>query len=122
MSDSAREHRFTPTTLFVTGSLLIWLLTFALVYVFAALACARGFAGMRLGGMPLVPAVTTVCVLLAAIGTLWLVRRGLRYGRTQEAEEHSRFVGFVASASGVLALLALVWVGLPPLLIGGCRP
>ena len=38
------QHAFLTTTLFISGALLVWLGTFSVVYIFAALACAKAFA------------------------------------------------------------------------------
>jgi hypothetical protein len=121
MSERDREHRFTPTTLFITGSLLVWMANFVVVYVIAALACARGFADMRLAGLPIVPVATTACSVAAAVVTFVLLRRGARELRDRAGSDHSRFLGFVALTTSVLALIALVLVALPALLTGACQ-
>lgn len=120
MIGGQREHRFTSTTLFIVGSLLVWLANFVVVYVIAALACARGFAAAQLLGMPLVPAVTTLSSLAAAVVTFVLLRTGASALRERGASEHSRFIGFVAFMTSVLGLIALVLIALPPLVIVAC--
>ena len=108
------QRRFTSTTLLITGALLVWLADFAFVYVFGAVACARGFSH-------LVPAVTTVASLSAAAMTVWLLRRGYRAHRVSAIDEHSRFIAFVTFATSVIALVAFVLLLLPPLLIKACE-
>lgn len=115
-----REYRFTPTTLFIVGALLVWLANFVIVYVFAALACARGFAAIRLIGVPIVPAVTTVSLLAAAAATIVLLRKGAIKARDAAQSEHSRFIGFVALMTSVLAIIALALLALPPLVVNAC--
>lgn len=118
---SEREHRFTPTTLFITGALLVWMADFMVVYVFAALACARGFADVRVLGAPIVPLVTTACTIAAAVVTVILLRRGLAQLQSAVATEHARFIGFVAFMTSVLGIIALVLLSLPPLVVSACQ-
>lgn len=110
------QQRFTSTTFLLTGALLAWLADFVFVYVFAAVACARGFA------VALVPAITTIATLAAAVTTVWLLRRGYRTHRAAAVDEHSRFIAFVTLATSVIALVAFVMLVLPPLLIQACPP
>jgi hypothetical protein len=107
------QHRFTSTTFLLTGALLVWMADFGFVYVFTAVACARGFAQV-------VPAVTTVASLVAGAVTLWLLRRGYRAHQASVIDEHSRFIAFITLATSVIALVALLMLLLPPLLIRAC--
>jgi hypothetical protein len=107
------QHRFTSTTFLLTGALLVWMADFGFVYVFTAVACARGFAQV-------VPAVTTVASLVAGAVTLWLLRRGYRAHQANAIDEHSRFIAFITLATSVIALVALLMLLLPPLLIRAC--
>lgn len=107
------QRRFTSTTFLLTGALLVWLADFAFVYIFAAVACAKGFADV-------VPAVTTVASLCAGAVTAWLLHRGHRAQQAATNDEHSRFIAFVTLATSVLALVALMLLFLPPLLVRAC--
>jgi hypothetical protein len=117
-----REHRFTPTAIFIWAGLLIWMTDFLFVYVFAALACARGFAEVRAFGLPVVPLATTLSNVLACIATaavMWVALRRMR--REPHVDEHTQFIRFLSLALGSLALLGIVWLALPPLLVrAGC--
>lgn len=115
-----REHRFLSTTLFIAGSLLIWIADFTIVYVFAALACARGFADVRVLGLPTVPVVTILSSIVSAIATFVLFHKAALILRDTAASEHSRFIGFVALTTSVLAMIALVLLALPPLIVSAC--
>jgi hypothetical protein len=44
------QHRFASTTFLITGGLLVWMADFVFVYVFVAVACARGFADIVILG------------------------------------------------------------------------
>lgn len=117
-----QSHRFTPTTFLIWGGLLLYALNFLVVYIFAALACAKGFAHGKWLGMSPVPLVTTISGLVAAAAisaVMWSAAGGNR--REQCADEHTRFIRFLAIAGGFLSLLAVVWLTLPPLLLAnGC--
>ncbi|MET0533945.1 MAG: hypothetical protein ABW171_06940 [Steroidobacter sp.] len=114
------RHRFAATTFLLAGGLLVWVADFAFVYIFAAVACARGFASVDILGLPLVPVVTTVASLSAGAVTAWLLRRGYRIHHDTAIDEHDSFIGFVALATCIIALVALVMLILPPLLIRAC--
>lgn len=120
MSWQEREHRFTATTLFIVGSLLVWTANFVVVYVIGALACARGFEDVRLLGLPIVSIATIASSLIAAAVTIVLLRKGLLVWRARGSSEHSRFIGFVALMTSGLALIALVLVALPPFMVVAC--
>lgn len=119
MSDRG-EHGFTTTTLFIVGSLLLWMANFVVVYVFAAVACARGFADLRALSVPIVPFVTILTSLATAVITVVLLRRGLALLRTAAASDHARFIGFIAFMTSVLAIVALALLALPPLAVSAC--
>jgi hypothetical protein len=102
------------------GGLLVWMADFVVVYVFAAVACARGFADARWVGVPVVTLMTLIASLVAGAATVVIVRRGYRLQRDVATDEPSRFIGFVALASGGIALIALVLLVLPALVISAC--
>jgi hypothetical protein len=97
------------------GGLLVWMAAFVAVYVFAALACARGFADVSWAGLPIVTLMTLLASLLAGAATIAIVRRGYRLQKEATTDEPSRFIGFVALASGGIALIALMLLVLPAL-------
>lgn len=109
-------HRFTSTAIYLWSALLTWMGTFVFVYVFAALACARQFAGARVAGMPLVPFVTTLSGIAAGMTTAYLLWTSYRRMRTS-TDEHSRFIQFVVSATSILVLVGLLYLALPPLIL-----
>ena len=113
-------HPFAKTTLVITGGLLIWLTTFVCVYVFAALACARGFAHLQVAGVRIVPLVTVIATLLAAGATVSLLLVCPRYTRGG-SNEHAGFLRFVALASSAIALVGFVWLALPAVLVSTCN-
>ena len=118
-----QQHRFTPTSMLLAGGLLVWMATFTFLYVFAALACARGFAHVQVVGLPLIPSVSIVTSVIAAAVNAGLVVYGWRSHKQGSLDEHSRFIGFVALATSAIALVALVMLVLPSLVVQPCaRP
>jgi uncharacterized membrane protein len=115
------EHRFGATTFLLTGGLLIWMANFMFVYVFAALACARGFATMHFFGIGIVPLITTLASIAASVATGLLCRSSIRKRAGQGEDEHGAFIRFVTYATCLLAFVALVWIALPSLVVDACR-
>lgn len=115
------QHRFASTTFLITGGLLVWMADFVFVYVFVAVACARGFADIVILGWPLVPVVTGVASLAAAVTTFWLILRGYKEKQRAAADEHARFLGFVTFATSGIALVALALLALPPWMVSACE-
>jgi hypothetical protein len=109
-------HRFTPTAFLIWSGLLIWMGNFLFVYTFAALACARSFVHAKVFGVAIVPLAASASSSLAAFAIIAVMRTAARRLRDQQSSEHSRFIYRVTLGAGGLALLALVWVALPPLL------
>ena len=118
---SETQFQFARTAFLGVGSLLIWLAAFAFVYVFAALACAIGYADAMIVGLPIVPSVAAVTCIGAAASTVLLMRRGRAIAR-RATSESQRFIGFVASMTGLLSLVALVLLAMPALLVRACVP
>jgi hypothetical protein len=115
-------RRFTPTAFLLCSGLLIWIGNFLFVYTFAALACAWRFAHVKVFGFDIVRLASSASSILAAlaiVAVMWTMARRLRDEPSSDA--HSRFVRLVTLGAGGLALLALVWIALPPLLANeGC--
>jgi hypothetical protein len=116
----AGEKGFAATAMFIMGGLLVWIATFMFVYTFAAVACARGFARLTLAGVGIVPAVTTLASLIAALTTALLLRNAIAR-RVPAADRSASFIRFLAVATGAVALVALVLIALPALLVGTCN-
>jgi hypothetical protein len=111
-------HHFTPTTLFICGGLLIWAADFLIVYVVAAIACAKGFAAWTIVGLPFVAFVGTATTLLAGIGTGLLMRAAIRRLRAAgESDASVRFIYCLAGSIGALAAIAIFFNALPAWLL-----
>ena len=112
------EPSFARTTFFVTGGLLVWAADFLFIYVFAALACARGFAGHSVLGIGIVPFASAVATVAAFAATAALVAAANRDRRRRLGESRA-FVVRAALAAGALALIAVALTGLPGALVRG---
>ena len=111
------DNSFARTTFFITGGLLVWAADFLFIYVFAALACARGFVDVSVMGVGIVPFASAAATLVAASATAMLIAWAVR-GR-RRAGEARVFVVRAAFGAGVLALIAVLLTGLPGLLVTG---
>ncbi len=118
------EPRFPRTTLTVTAGLLIWATDFLFIYVFAALACARGFVHTTVLGFDIVPFASTLATAAAAAASIALIVAGARRAvvaraASEEDAPASAFLGRLAMIVAMLALIAIALTGLPGLLVRG---
>lgn len=113
---------------------MVWTVHFLTIYVFTALACARGFFDLEALGLPIVPlvggAVTLVAVaLIVDAGVLsWRRWRGaltLGEPRPPHDDNHPasrrRFMAYAGLLLSGIALIATVWEALPILFFTTCR-
>ena len=115
---SVPSLHFARTIRFLCGGLLVWAALFLFTYVFAAIACARGFSYALWLGLGVVPFV----LLLAAgsaLGVLYVIAH--RADRLQDriarrSDDTRRVVAHVATMVCTLALIAIAWNVLPVLL------
>lgn len=110
--------RFASTALVIWSGLLIWAADFLFVYVFAALACARGFAALQIGAIGIVPLAAIAASALAAALTgavMWWCWRRLRASSMPDSP--TTFVYGVAFILGGLSIIAIAWNLLPALLL-----
>lgn len=110
---------FPRAALFAAAGLLIWAADFLFVYVFAAIACARGFDGVTVLGARVVPLASAAATLVALIATGLVIAAGARRAATGDPS-NGAFLGAVAMATALLALIAIVFTGLPGLLLRSC--
>ena len=105
------ERRFTRMTLYLTGALVVWALDFLVVYVFAALVCARGWSAAKVFGISAVPfaaAVSTFTALAATAAIALIARRDLG------AKGAIASVGLTAA---VLAAIAIALTAVPAAMV-----
>lgn len=83
--------------------IVIWALHFTAIYGFTALACARDFGA---GAPWVIGAATAVAALLAAALIL--------------ANLNAEFMRWMTAAVAAAALVAIVWEGIPALMVPAC--
>lgn len=118
------SSRFIAQTIHMLAGLLIWAAHLGLVYGVTALACARGFADMAVLGIGVVPLAIGCATLAALLATAFVLRQAMRdLGEPHtlsESRETRRFIDFTTATVAGLALVAIVWNGLPALVIPAC--
>lgn len=116
-----RDTTFTATTFLLWSALLTWAAYFLFVYVGIALACTRELAAdTRIAGFRLIPLVAGIAFVVALALTGAFTIAAWRRQRSTTTSSR-RFIGFVSWVLGLLALAALAWTTLPPLLLDtGC--
>ncbi len=102
---SVSGTEFLPTALRISAGAIVWAVHFTVLYGFAALACARGFAG----AIPWVCGAASVLALAAVllILALNLPRRG-------------EFESWLAFSIAALALVGIVLETVPVYLVRPC--
>jgi divalent metal cation (Fe/Co/Zn/Cd) transporter len=115
---------FMTLVMSLVGALLAWMGCFVAVYLLSALGCARNLAAFAPGSLPLTRSLSIVAVAGTAAFTAWLLRRARKLLRTADEPATDgyhpnprRFAPFVSLLGAVLALIALAWLALPPLLL-----
>jgi hypothetical protein len=117
-------ERFFSTTLFMLSGLLIWAAHFGVLYVFAALACARRFADMTVFGIGIIPFFTIITTVPAAVGVAAILRYAIRSGRYTAGGENNAFPRFMNLTTIVIAILSLAgifWNATPAMLVTPCK-
>jgi hypothetical protein len=97
--------RFVAVALRLGAGIAVWAAHFALVYGMTSVACARGMADR-------VPALVGLATLVAAAAAAALVVR--------EARRCATFEGWIACGLAALALVAILYQGVPAGLAPRC--
>jgi hypothetical protein len=115
---------FIRKSLFMIGGLLVWAAQFTIIYVFNALACARGFAGRQLLGIGVVPFVVGVASLIALAAALAVLLAALRVrgpaGATRDERPVDDFLRYTTVAIAALSLVAIAWNAVPAFIVPPC--
>ena len=117
------EKGFASRLLLASAGLLVWGAHFLFIYVFAALACARAFADMRLFGMGIVPLAILASTVAALLLLAWLSIRGwLTENRVRAADPDTpRFLRHLGAVLGIYSAVAILLQALPVLVIPVCK-
>jgi hypothetical protein len=114
----APSLHFARAIRFLCGGLLVWAALFLFTYVFAAIACARGFSYAVWFGLGVVPLLLLLGAALA-LGVLYVIARRadrLQNGVARRSDDTRRVVARIATMVCGLALIAIIWNALPVLL------
>ena len=97
---------FWPTALRICSGIIVWAVHFAVIYGYAALACALGLGELRLPGatVALVVIAATVIALAATLAIVVLAMRA----------KTSAFEHWMTAGVAALAAVAILWEGLLP--------
>lgn len=116
---------FAPILAALAG-MLVWAIHFGAVYVATAIACARGFAELVVAGLPLIPAMVLGATALALAAVGWIAARAYRRLRSdlsgEDGEDDPQFLIWFTLAVALASALAIVWEGIPVLIVGACAP
>jgi hypothetical protein len=115
------DRPFGSTVFCLWSGLLIWAADFLSIYVFAALACARGFAHVEVLGLPIVPFATVLATSAALAANAFVLARAWRQARHSHSGASAQFIPVLTAALAALGILATAWSALPSLLLRtGC--
>jgi len=121
-----RNRGFGPIAGAIAG-LIIWGLHFTAVYAMTAYVCARGLEEQRVLGFDIIIVAVlgaTAVALLAAGFVLFRALRRLRHSTIRlagEGSEHDpQFLTWFSAAAALLAIVAILYQGVPTLLVPPC--
>lgn len=121
MDDSSFIHR----TLLMISGLLIWAVQFGFVYTVTALACVRGFAGVEVLGIGIVPLAVVAATVASLALTAALMALPAREMRPTQSGEDIKpvdtFLTYTTVTIGALSLIAIALTGLPVLIVPACE-
>ncbi len=111
---------------------MVWAVHFLVLYVMAAVACAKGFYDAEILGIGVVRLIGAAVTLGAVVLILHGTRMSWRRWRTgpsspppphdaSDPDSRSRFIAYSGLLLCGLALIATVWQALPLLFFDACR-
>lgn len=117
------SRSFPATFVGMLAPFLIWAAHFGVVYSINGMVCARKPEEALLFGLPLSMALVGIATLLAIGWVAILLVKALRgagpAGHVGGADPRRFARWFVAAGSGT-ALVAILWVGMPALIVPAC--
>ena len=116
----ATELSFGRNAWRVTAGLLVWAANFIFIYVFAALACAPGFAQVTVYGAGIVPLVSIGATTAAGCATIAIIIAGARRASRAKpavSKEVGIFLARLSALVAGLALIAVAFIAAPGILL-----
>ena len=104
------------------SGLIAWAAQFTVIYGVTSTLCERGWTDLWVAGVNIVPLIvsgTTVLALAATGSVLWLSLRWSRRTGSQAAPA-DRFLNDMTVVVSGLAMVSILWQGLPGLLVPPC--
>ncbi|HEX2554989.1 MAG TPA: hypothetical protein VHL98_14915 [Microvirga sp.] len=119
----AERERPVLRLLFAAGGFVAWAAQFAVIYGVAGVACARGYGGVTLLGIGLVPFAILAATLLALAATALVTLAAMRerWRMNERTDPADRFLNTAALLVGGLAAVSILWQGLPALIVPACQ-
>lgn len=115
------EARFLPAIGLLLGGMIVWAASFIAADGMAAFVCARGFGDETVLGIALLPFSLGVVTLAALTATGLIVLAACwRRPKALTEPEPRGFVRSTALLVALLAMVGIVWNGLPALLFATC--
>lgn len=104
------------------SGLVAWAAQFTIIYGFAAVVCARGYGSLSVLGVGIVPFTILVATLLALGGAGLALLLALRDRGQRSADTHptDRFLIDTTLVVSGLSIVAILWQGLPALIVPAC--
>ena len=109
------EPRFAPVLAYLLGGMIVWAAAFTAAYAGAAFICARGLGDKAVLGIPVLPFWLGITTLVAMAASAIIA--GVAYRRRSTRGD---FVNTMALSLALLALVGIVWNGVPALLFKTC--
>jgi hypothetical protein len=113
------ETRFLPALGLLLGGMIVWAASFAAAYGMAATVCARGLGDETVLGIALLPFSLGIITLAALVATGLIALAAYRRPAGTDAEPRL-FLRSTAHLVALLALVGILWNGLPALLFATC--
>jgi len=113
------ETRFLAALGQLLGGMIVWAACFAAAYGMAAYVCARGLGDETVLGIAILPFGLGAITLAALAATGLIALAAYRRPAGTDAEPR-RFLHSTALLVALLAIVAILWNGLPALLFAGC--
>ncbi|MBP0447549.1 hypothetical protein J8J14_22580 [Roseomonas sp. SSH11] len=114
---------FAPIKAAVAG-MVVWAVHFGIVYGITGIACERGYGTRILLGQPLIPALVLAATALALLFVGWIVVSAYRRLDSElsgeDGEDGPQFTVWLTLAIALLSALAILWEGIPVLLVHPC--